>query len=56
MYAWIWRQLPGTTALKLLQTLVLVFAASVLLLFVVFPYIEPRLPPNPITGTVTVGQ
>lgn len=56
MYSFIWRHLPGPTALRLLQVLLLVAAASALLLFVVFPWIEPRLPANPITGPATVGN
>ncbi|MDQ1752036.1 MAG: hypothetical protein QOE71_3092 [Pseudonocardiales bacterium] len=56
MYAWIWRRLPGPTALRLLQALLLIAAVSAVLLFVVFPWIEPHLPPNPITGANTVGQ
>ena len=56
MYGWIWRQLPGGTALRVLQALVLVVLVSALLLFVVFPYVEPRLPANPLTGPVTVSQ
>jgi len=56
MYTWIWRHLPGPVALRLLQTVLLIAAVSLLLLFVVFPYIEPKLPSNPITGTGTVGQ
>lgn len=49
MYTWIWRHLPGPLAVRLLQVLVLVAAVSVLLLFVVFPYVEPRLPFNRVT-------
>ncbi|MDQ2836127.1 MAG: hypothetical protein M3Y42_00235 [Actinomycetota bacterium] len=56
MYVWIWRHLPGATGLRLLQALLLVAAVSALLLFVIFPVIEPRLPANPITGPGTVGQ
>ncbi|MEO6500814.1 MAG: hypothetical protein ABIQ09_02765 [Jatrophihabitantaceae bacterium] len=56
MYGWIWRQLPGGTALRVLQTLLLVALVSTLLLLVVFPYLEPRLPASPLTGPVTVGQ
>ncbi|MGN6605856.1 MAG: hypothetical protein ACTHMS_02435 [Jatrophihabitans sp.] len=44
MYVWIWRHLPGRLALKLVQTLVLFAAVSTLLLFVVFPLVEPHLP------------
>ena len=49
MYTWIWRHLPGVLALKLLQVLGLVLAVSALLLFVVFPWIEPHLPINHVT-------
>jgi len=49
MYTWIWRHLPGVLALKLLQVLALVLAVSALLLFVVFPWIEPHLPINHVT-------
>jgi hypothetical protein len=44
VYSWIWRHLPGPTAVKALQALVLVAAVSALLLFVVFPEVEPYLP------------
>ncbi len=44
MYTWIWRHLPGTTAWKLTQTLVLLLAIAALLLFVIFPVVEPHLP------------
>jgi hypothetical protein len=56
MYGWIWRQLPGSTALRAMQALLLIALVSALLLFVVFPYLEPRLPGNPLTGPVTVSQ
>jgi hypothetical protein len=49
MYVWIWRHLPGMLALKLLQVLVLLAAVSALLLFVVFPWIEPHLPISQVT-------
>ncbi len=49
MYVWIWRHLPGPLAVKLLQTLLLILAVSMLLLFVVFPWIEPHLPINQVT-------
>jgi hypothetical protein len=44
MYVWIWRHLPGALALKLLQALGIFLAVAALLLFVVFPWIEPHLP------------
>ena len=56
MYGWIWRRLPGGTALRLFQALLLVALVSGLLLFVVFPYLEPRLPTNPLTGPATVSE
>ena len=49
MYSWIWRQLPGTPAVKLVQALVLVAVVVAVLLFVVFPWAEPRLPFNAVT-------
>jgi hypothetical protein len=49
MYAWIWNRLPGGTRSKALLAFVL--AAVALLLFVVFSWVEPRLP----FGDVTVG-
>ena len=49
MYGWIWRHLPGPTASKAVLALVLVLAVVALLLFVVFPYVEPRLPFNDVT-------
>ena len=52
MYGWIWRHLPGGTASKAAISLVLVLAVCALLLFVVFPWVEPRLPFN----DVTVGR
>ena len=49
MYTWIWRHLPGPMAVKLLQTLLLLLAVVALLLFVVFPWVEPHLPINQVT-------
>jgi hypothetical protein len=49
MYVWIWRHLPGPLALKLCQVLILLLAVSTLLLFVVFPWIEPHLPISQVT-------
>jgi hypothetical protein len=49
MYVWIWRHLPGPLAVKLMQALLLVAAVALLLLFVVFPWIEPHLPINQVT-------
>ena len=44
MYTWIWRHLPGNTGAKALAALLLTLAVAVLLLFVVFPEVEPLLP------------
>lgn len=51
MYTWIWRHLPGTTPVKSLAALLLVLAVCALLLFVVFPWIEPALPFTNVTVT-----
>lgn len=44
MYAWIWRHLPGPFAVRILTATVLVLGVAALLLFVVFPWLEPMLP------------
>ena len=49
MYAWIWRSLPGGTRSKALLATALALAVVALLLFVVFPWVEPRLPFNEVT-------
>jgi hypothetical protein len=49
VYAWIWRRLPGSTAVRVLEALLLIIAVVALLLFVVFPWIEPQLPFNDVT-------
>lgn len=49
MYGWIWRHLPGTTAVRVVEALLLVAAVVALLLFVVFPWVEPQLPYNDVT-------
>lgn len=51
MYSWIWRHLPGPTAVKLLQSLILFLAIVALLFFVIFPWIEPYLPFDQVTTT-----
>ena len=43
MYAWIWGKLPGPFAAKLTISIVLVLGVIALLMFVVFPWLEPRL-------------
>ena len=49
MYGWIWRHLPGPLPARLLQVLLLVAGVVALLLLVVFPWVEPRLPFNAVT-------
>ena len=49
MYGWIYRHLPGPTPVRALSALLLVVAVVALLLFVVFPAIEPFVPLNDVT-------
>jgi len=49
VYTWIWRILPGGLPGKVVGSLVLIAAVTALLLFVVFPWVEPMLPYNDIT-------
>ena len=49
MYPWIWRHLPGGTATKAVTALALALGVCALLLFVVFPWMGPRLPFNDVT-------
>ena len=49
MYLWMWRHLPGGTATRAVTALALVLVDCALLLFVVFPWMEPRLPFNDVT-------
>ena len=49
MYLWLWRHLPGGTGSKAALALFLTLAVVALLLFVVFPWAEPRLPFNDVT-------
>jgi hypothetical protein len=49
VYGWIWQHLPGGTVSKAVAALVLVLAVVALLLFVVFPWVEPLLPFNDVT-------
>jgi hypothetical protein len=49
MYAWIWRQLPGPLAVRVGLAVTLAAGVIALLLFVVFPWLEPLLPFNNVT-------
>jgi accessory gene regulator protein AgrB len=49
MYAWIWRHLPGPMAVRVVLATGLVVGVIALLMFVVFPWLEPVLPFNNVT-------
>lgn len=49
MYPWIWRHLPGPVAVRVLTVVVLILGVVALLMFVVFPWVEPLLPFNQVT-------
>ena len=49
MYGWIWRHLPGPLAVRVLTAVVLVAGVVALLMLVVFPWVEPKLPFNQVT-------
>ncbi|WP_020669051.1 hypothetical protein [Amycolatopsis nigrescens] len=49
MYGWIWRKLPGPVAAKVALAAVLVLGVVALLMFVVFPWLEPKLPFNDVS-------
>ncbi len=49
MYGWIWRRLPGGVPVKVIGSAILILAVVALLFFVVFPYVDPRLPFNDVT-------
>ncbi|MFN3338258.1 MAG: hypothetical protein ACK40Z_01040 [Dietzia sp.] len=44
MYAWLYRRLPGPTPVRILLVLVLLAAAFLLLMEVVFPAVESLMP------------
>jgi hypothetical protein len=50
VYSFIWRHLPGPTAAKAASALLLIVAASAVLLFLVFPHVVPYLPFNGATA------
>ena len=49
MYGWIWRHLPGPLAVRVITAVVLVLGVVALLMFVIFPWLEPILPFNNVT-------
>jgi hypothetical protein len=49
VYTWIWRHLPGPTAARAAQALLLFLIVVALLFFVIFPWLEPYLPFDRVT-------
>jgi hypothetical protein len=49
VYGWIYRHLPGPTPVRALLALLLVAIVVTVLLFVVFPAVEPFVPLNDVT-------
>ncbi|MCE7005065.1 hypothetical protein LWC34_19860 [Kibdelosporangium philippinense] len=49
MYGWIWRKIPGPLAVRITIATVLILGVIALLLFVVFPWLEPKLWFNNVT-------
>ena len=49
MYVWLWRHLPGGFWGKLVLSALMIASVCVLLLFVVFPEVEPLLPFSDVT-------
>ena len=49
MYVWLWRHLPGNAIARAAELLVLFLAITALLMFVIFPWIEPHLPISQVT-------
>jgi hypothetical protein len=49
MYGWLWHRIPGGVAAKISACATLLIGVLALLFFVVFPWVEPRLPWNDVT-------
>jgi len=49
MYAYLWQHLPGPTALKFVQAIVLFLIVVAVLFLWVFPWLVPLLPFNDVT-------
>jgi hypothetical protein len=43
MYAWIWRHLPGSSAVKAALAALLIVIAATVLWYAVFPWVEPKI-------------
>jgi uncharacterized BrkB/YihY/UPF0761 family membrane protein len=50
MYAWIWRHLPGNRLVRMTICAALIAAIVWALFTHVFPWLDPRLPFNKVTG------
>lgn len=46
LYGWLWRHLPGPTRVRVLLVLVMLVAAFLLLMEVVFPWVAEHMPYN----------
>ena len=49
MYRWIWRQLPSTRLMRLAVLTMLLVGVVAVLMLVVFPYVDARLPVSQVT-------
>jgi hypothetical protein len=49
MYGWIWRKLPGPVVTKAVIAALLIAGVIALLMFVIFPWVEPMLPFNSVS-------
>jgi len=58
VYGWIWGKLPGNRALKALESVVLIAVVAGVLVVVVFPWVEPKLPfsGNTVSGDTEPGD
>jgi uncharacterized membrane protein len=49
MYPWIWDRLPGNVYGKIVSAVLLAVVVVALLLFVIFPWLDPLLPFDDVT-------
>lgn len=49
MYSWIWRHLPGPVAARVFLAFLLAAAVVAVLMFAVFPAVEPHVPFSGVT-------
>ena len=49
MYTWLWHRIPGGVPGKLAGCTILLLGVVALLFFVLFPWVDPRLPFNQVT-------